>query len=438
MDHYFSWGRYPRRTAQAVLVPHWRDQILSLTARHTAYLPRGLGRSYGDVCLISEGALLVTTHLQRCLNFDKDTGVLRVEAGASLGDILPLLIEHGWFLPVSPGTRFVTFGGALANDIHGKNHHQEGTFGRHVRAFELVRSTGEVFVCTPEVETDLFRATIGGLGVTGVITWVEVQLMLVASAFMDVTYTPFVGIQEFLRLSDRSTAPYTVAWLDAASSVCRGMFMEGKHAQNEERPRHLSVKTREWLQVPIDAPTGLLGPWSMKLFNTLYYHLQTWLPATRRVDLLSFFYPLDSVRDWNRLYGKQGFLQYQFVVPTDQAEHVVNGVLARLRAAGHLSFLTVLKKFGDLASPGVLSFPLPGVTLALDMLCTPGLFGVLDELDQMVLAAGGRLYPAKDARMSPEMFQASYPQWREVERMRDPAIQSDFWKRVTHVLSKEL
>lgn len=401
------------------------------------YLPRGLGRSYGDSCLISNGSLLLSTRLHRIVDFHAQTGVLRVEAGASFAEVLPLLVERGWFLPVSPGTMFVTFGGAVANDIHGKNHHEAGTFGRHVRAFELVRSTGEVVVCTPECNADLFCATVGGLGLTGFITWVEVQLVPVKSASMEVVYTPFTGVQEFLHLSDGSSAPYTVAWLDTASVVPRGIFMEGRHSELPAT-RETRLTMDAWLQVPFDAPAWLLAPWSMRLFNTAYYYLQKWLPKRRTVGIVPFFYPLDGVRGWNRLYGKRGFIQYQFVVPTEQAERVIGEVLTRLREAGHLSFLTVLKQFGELASPGLLSFPAPGVTLALDVPCAPSLFALLDELDAMILAAGGRLYPAKDARMSARMFQVSYSRWKELETLRDPAIQSDFWKRVTRSPSNEL
>lgn len=425
-----SWGRYPIPVDQKQQPIHWRDEVSSVIASQKRSLSRGLGRSYGDSCLLSHGTLLDFTPMHRLMDFDVERGIIRVEAGMSLADLIAIIVPRGWFIPVSPGTKYVTIGGAIANDIHGKNHHEAGTFGCHVRAFELVRSDGGIRVCSAMEEKELFAATIGGLGLTGAMTWAEIQLTPISSAQMECVYTPFQGVEKFVSLSDQSKAPYTVAWLDASSKTMEGIFMEGWHAK--EGSLNVSSKTR--LSIPFLAPEWLLSSRSIRLFNRCYNALQRLLPAKREaVSLDSFFYPLDAVAQWNKLYGARGFLQYQFVVP-ESAASVIDEVLLCLRNVGQLSFLTVLKKFGARTSPGLLSFPQPGLTLALDLPCDPGLFPILAELDQRVLAAGGRLYPAKDARMSAEVFQKGYPQWKELEAMRDLTMTSDFWERVTKPL----
>ena len=327
----------------------------------------------------------------------------------------------------------MSVGGAVANDIHGKNHHGMGTFGCHVRAFELVRSTGETMLCSPSMHAEWFSSTIGGLGLTGCITWVELQLLRVPSPTMRVVYTPFVGIREFLALSEASSATYTVAWLDTAAARPRGIFMEGEHALSASD--EVSIPSHPACTIPFDGPHWLVSAPIMKVFNTAYYWMQRLLPSVREsVSLNAFFYPLDAIGAWNRLYGKRGFLQYQFVVPMVKAEEVVEHVLSTLRSAGLLSFLTVIKVFGEKLSPGWLSFPSSGVTLALDIPYSAGALAILERLDATILAAGGRLYPAKGARMSAATFQAMYPHWRDLENKRDPAILSGFWKRVTSLV----
>lgn len=425
-----SWGRYPVPVKQDAQRVHWRDEIRRIMSAQKRMLPRGLGRSYGDSCLLSQGTLIEMTSLNRVIAFDAERGVIRVEAGMSLADVLAIIVPKGWFLPVSPGTKFVTIGGAIANDIHGKNHHEAGTFGCHVRSFELVRSDGTAQICSTTEHVELFFATIGGLGLTGCISWAEIQLIPISSSVMEGVYTAFEGVGKFVSLSDQSTAPYTVAWIDASSDAVKGIFIEGRHAEKSE----LAYAPKQLFTIPFLAPGWLLSSFSVGIFNRLYGFLQRMMPSYRHaVSIDSFFYPLDSIGNWNRLYGKRGFIQYQFVVP-ESASSAIHEVLFRLRQAGHLSFLTVLKKFGTRSSPGLLSFPRPGLTLALDLPFKAELLPLLEELDRLVLAAGGRLYPAKDARMSAEMFQKGYPRWRELEQVRDKAITSDFWERVTKPL----
>ena len=422
-----SWGQFPLPVDQSEVAPTWRDELASEMEKHKPVLPRGLGRSYGDVCLTSQGTLLNMVGVDRIMAFDQQTGVIRVEVGMSIAQLLRLIVPQGWFIPVTPGTKHVTIGGAIANDIHGKNHHIRGTIGGHVTQFELVRSDVGAQVCSSTQHGELFAATIGGLGLTGVMAWVELQLMPIPSASMDCMYTAFTGIDQFVRLSDASNAPYSVAWIDTTSKNISGLFMEGAHAKQGER----TMSSSQRVSIPFYAPQWLLHPLSIRAFNRCYGWMQRLLPVKRtQVSIDTFFYPLDAVGHWNRLYGKRGFLQYQFVVP-ESAAFVVDHVLSRLRAAGHLSFLSVLKKFGTVESPGVLSFPQPGLTLALDLPCKPSLFPLLNELDQSILAVGGKIYPAKDSRMSAEVFKQMYPRWHELERMRDPNVQSDFWKRVT-------
>jgi FAD/FMN-containing dehydrogenase len=352
-----------------------------------------------------------------------------------LAQILELIVPRGYFLPVTPGTKWVSVGGAIANDVHGKNHHRAGSFGCYVRAFELVRSTGERVVCTEQENAELFRATIGGLGLTGLITWAEIALRPIETPWMEVEVIPFGHVREFFAVSRESDAlyEYTVAWVDVTARgrrLGRGIFWRGNHARAEQAPA-VWRRRREW-RVPVDAPQWLLNPWSARLLNAGYYLLQRWRRRRAIVPYEPFFYPLDAVGEWNRLYGRRGFVQYQCVVPPAEAEAVVEELLGRVAAARVTALLGVLKVFGERRSPGMLSFPRPGVTLTVD-LAVEGrrTWQLLAELDAVVQAAGGALYPAKDARMSAEMFQASFPQWREFRAYCDPACSSSFWRRVT-------
>lgn len=430
-----AWGRLAS-PPQRLLPFHWRHD--PVPAEPGSVLPYGLGRSYGDSCLNSRGALLNTSALNHLLAFDPRSGVLRAEAGLSLAELIDVVLPKGFFPPVTPGTKYVTLGGAIANDVHGKNHHRAGTFGRHVRRFELLRSDGRRVECSPDSNAELYRATIGGLGLTGLITWAEVQLKPVASAMIDTETIPFQGVGEFFTLaaeSDRAFE-YTVAWIDCSSTgrnFARGAFMRGNHASSSLTEHHLPEgKLHDpLLAVPSTFPDLALNPLTVRAFNTAYYHLQRRRAGPGRQGFDAFFYPLDAVGGWNRIYGKRGFYQYQFVLPTE-SQAAVKDILERIARSGMGSFLAVLKVFGDQPSPGLLSFPRAGVTLALDF---PNqgrkTLELFNELDVMVLSFGGRAYPAKDARMSAMTFQRMYPNWKALTPHIDPRFASDFWTRVT-------
>jgi FAD/FMN-containing dehydrogenase len=426
-----SWGHYPSSIPRQIRL--CRNALtLDLPDASLSCLPFGNGRSYGDVCLNNNGALLLTRGMDRFITFDPASGVLRAEAGILLAEILALIVPQGWFLPVTPGTQFVTLGGAIANDVHGKNHHVAGSFGCHVRAFELLRSEGSRLLCTPEQNSEWFRATVGGLGLTGLITWVEIQLQRIANSWVVAENRRFARLDEFLTLDAEYEAryPYIVSWIDCAATgqaLGRGIYMAGMHAP----PGLLKPPPpeRRALTVPFMPPISLVNRFSVGAFNRLYYHL----PRLERglTPYQPFFYPLDNLLEWNRLYGRQGFFQYQCVIPLTEAREALREILARIAASGQGSILAVLKRFGDKTSGGLLSFPRPGITLALDFpnRGQPTL-DLLERLDEVTRQAGGAVYPAKDARMSGDSFRCYFPQWEEFSRYIDPRFSSSFWRRV--------
>jgi FAD/FMN-containing dehydrogenase len=409
---------------------------IDFAADEGSYLAYGLGRSYGDSCLNEGGTLLETPALNGLLSFDEASGLLRCQAGVTLAEIIGFALPRGWFLPTSPGTKFVTVGGAIANDVHGKNHHRAGTFGRHVPRFELLRSDGERLDCSATQNAGLYGATIGGLGLTGLITWAEVQLRRAPGPFIAMESVRFRSLDEFLELSAESDRDfeYTMAWVDcmaAGESSGRGLFMRGNHAWQRHIPGRAESASQK-LSVPFALPGSLLNTLSVRAFNLVHYHAQLAQTVSKVVHYDPFFYPLDAIGEWNRLYGRRGFLQHQCVVPHEQAGPAMLAILDAVSRSGQGSFLAVLKTFGDLPSPGLLSFPRPGVTLALDFaLRGRSTLDLLDRLDEVVLAHGGAVYPAKDARMSPQTFEASFPGWRDLLPYIDERFSSSFWRRVT-------
>ncbi len=432
MTRYQSWGRYPRSAQTARIIASGAESLGQRLGERI--LPFGNGRSYGDSCLTS-GTLIDTANLNRIVAFDQVTGVVRCEAGVMLCDLIARVMPHGWFVPVTPGTQFVTIGGAIANDVHGKNHHVRGTFGTHVTAFELLRSDGSRRVCRPNENDALYRATIGGLGLTGLITWVELQLIPVNSKGIDQTITPFTNLSGFVELARASdtTHEYSVAWIDSLANgadLGRGLFIKGNHASKAGSLEASPPRVK--LRIPFASPVSLIGRTTLKAFNALYRNQTLGRERSGAVNYQPFFYPLDRIGGWNRLYGPSGLLQHQSVVPLDGGIEVVADLLARSQRSGLASFLTVLKVFGAKPSPGLMSYPRPGLTLTLDFANSGDkLFQLLDDLDRVVVAAGGRINPYKDARMSPATFAASFPQASELKAHIDPAFQSDFWTRVT-------
>jgi FAD/FMN-containing dehydrogenase len=418
-----SWGRYPPARQRAVVLTE-----AALPDEPGMMLPRGLGRSYGDVCLNDGGALLLTQQLARVHEFNEETGVLRAGAGATFSDLLELIVPRGWFLAVVPGTRFITLGGAIANDVHGKNHHSAGSFGLHVTRFELARSDGTRVVCTATENADLFRATIGGLGLTGLITWAELRLTRIKSPAIAARSQRFYGLHEFASLSATAgrESTYVVAWVDALAAEPRGVLFSGDHADANVRS-----PLRGKFSVPFDCPSWALSAPTVRAFNALYL----WRHPDRRSPSIQhyepFFFPLDDVAHWNRLYGKRGLLQWQGAFPGASALDAVREVVRRVARSGAASPLAVLKVMGAQRSPGMLAFSRPSITLALDFAFRgKATLDLLDDLDTILADCGGALYPAKDARMSVDTFRRSFPQWSEFSRYVDPRLSSGFWRRV--------
>lgn len=428
----FSWGCYPKTAHLHVHKPAWNDQLPQIlqAAAPGSLLPYGLARSYGDSCLNAGRGLIDCRRLNRFLAFDESTGILRCESGVSLSDIVDVFLPKGWFLPVTPGTRFVTVGGAIANDVHGKNHHCAGTFGSHIGQIALHRSNDGLVTCTAEYNADMLHATIGGLGLTGVIAWADIQLKRVAGPWIDMESIPFHSLNAFLDLSRESNDrfEYTVAWLDCfAGKDLRGIFFRGNHAADAGKEFHPKRK----MKLPFALPGWALNRYSVKAFNAAYYRLHARKPGPAIVPYDSFFYPLDAIRQWNLIYGRQGFLQYQCVIPETNLD-AFEELLDRIALSGMGSFLGVVKQFGSAQSAGMLSFPRPGLTIALDFAMRgERTLQLMQSLDEVVLQSGGALYPAKDARMSPALFEASYPRWRSFVPYIDPKLSSSFWRRVT-------
>jgi FAD/FMN-containing dehydrogenase len=411
----------------------WRSDPRPFDGLTPPFLAVGMRRSYGDSCLNDGGTVLDATGLDRFIAFDRERGRLRCEAGVTLAAILSLIVPHGWFLPVVPGTRWVTLGGAIANDIHGKNHHHAGTFGAHVERFELLRSCGERLLCSPTEQGELFRATIGGLGLTGLLLWAEIRLRRVPGAHIASQRIRMRGLDEFLELAAADAQhEHTVAWVDClarGARLGRGFFMRGTPVRAERARSGTSSGRR--LSVPFELGRGVVGRWSVATFNALYYRAQVRRVVRTVQPYEPFFFPLDGVDCWNRLYGRNGFVQYQCVVPNGAGAEPLRRILAEVAASGEAPSLAVLKRFGEVPSPWLLSFPRPGLTLAVDFpLRGQMTLALLERLDGLVRDAGGAVYPAKDARMSPASFRSFFPQWERFSQHVDPRFSSSFWRRV--------
>ena len=423
-----SWGRLSHEQHD-VRVLHERDALAAQLRGGTPGLAYGMGRSYGDVCLNPGGTLWRTTALDRFIHLDQETGLLECEAGVTLRDIQRMGVPRGWMLPVTPGTQMVSVGGAIANDVHGKNHHVVGSFGDHVRRLTLLRTDGSTIECGPDLQPDWFAATVGGIGLTGVIVRATLQLRASTGPWLASDTVPYGDLAEFFTLADQSEADWehTVSWIDCLSPQGRGLFMRanpvaaGRSGTAPRRPR----------TIPLVPPVSLVNRLSLRPFNAAYYALTRRAPSPRLVEYEKFFYPLDNLLEWNRMYGPRGFFQYQSVVPRDVGLDAVRSMLDAIARSGQGSFLAVLKTFGERPAVGMLSFPRPGVTLALDFpnLGAPTL-ALLDRLDAIVREARGRIYMAKDARMPRDLFEAGYPRLTEFLQYRDPGISSAMSRRL--------
>ena len=390
------------------------------------FISHGLGRSYGDAALNKDGGVVGHTRLNRFLAFDAHTGVLECEAGASLDEILHYFLPRGFFLPVTPGTKFVTIGGAIAADVHGKNHHQDGTFGNFLLDFKLLTAKGEVISCSPASNPEVFWATLGGMGLTGVVLSARIKLRPVESAYVLVDYQKAENLEDALGRMTESDASYqySVAWIDCLATgrhMGRAVLMRGNHAKASELPSSirnpLAAPHLHSFTLPFDFPSVALNSLTIGAFNTLYYAIHR-NAARQVVDYEKFFYPLDAIHHWNRMYGRRGFVQYQVALPLENGVQSLKEVLTRLARSRRASFLAVLKRFGE-SNPGLLSFPIRGYTLALDLPVAGGLIPLLHELDRVVLDHGGRVYLAKDTVMTPESFAAMYPKLEEFRRVKN-------------------
>lgn len=432
-ERLYGWGRTAPSVAEVVSPS--ADEVMSLLRTATHVLPRGLGRSYGDAAQLAGGLVLRNEALTKMDEISAD-GTVWVDAGVTIDDLIRVGLPQGWFVPVTPGTRQVSIGGAIAADVHGKNHHVDGSFGHHVRAMTLATPTG-IIDCSPTDHAELFWATLGGMGLTGVVLRAQVQLLAVTSDKVVVDTTRFANLEAVMHemQSGDHRYRYSVAWVDCmttGASMGRAILTRGDHAEGSDG--NLAAPKDAKVAVPFSAPSGLLNGLSIRAFNELWFRMA---PKQRRGEeqtIGAFFHPLDGVRDWNLLYGRKGFVQYQFAVPDSASEAVVNAI-KMLSESRVPSFLAVLKRFGE-GTPGPLSFPMPGWTLALDLPVGPSaLPHVLDRLDQLVLEAGGRVYLAKDARLDPTTFRAMYPRYGELLAIKhtvdpDTILTSDLARRL--------
>jgi len=436
---HLAWGRVHRFTHDAVMPRDVNEAAAALRNVTRPVLGYGRGRSYGDSCLNEGGLLLDTRYLDRFLSFDAGTGLLRAGAGVTLAEVLACLCRpdrdgSAWFPAVTPGTRWISLGGAVANDVHGKNHHRMGSFGSHIRALTLVRQGGRTRRLSECHEPELYAATIGGLGLTGLIVDVTLQLRRVPGLMLVAENIRFENLDEFYALSAESEPgwEYSVAWIDCLAtgrSLGRGIFSRANHVAGPIGP---TASLQNSASIGVTPPISPLNRLSLRMFNSLYWRRLGVRKRVRRVVPYSaVLYPLDAIEGWNRLYGPRGFYQYQCVLPQATARAGIAELLAAIARAAQGSFLAVLKTLGESRSPGLLSFPMLGTTLALDFPNRGSItLALLERLDAITRAAGGRPYPAKDGRMDAATFEAGYPALSRFRKSVDPAFSSSFWRRV--------
>ena len=445
MNNSASWGNFKSVTQKEISL-YWRNEnipSIDLINEKESILPVGNKRSYGDVCLNENNTIIRTNLLNKFISFDASSGILTCESGILLNQVLSLIVPKGWFLPVTPGTKFITIGGAIANDIHGKNHHKSGCFGNFVKKFELKTTDQKSHICSKDLNKELFEATIGGLGLTGIILWVELQLIPIKSRLIDSITVKFSSLEEFFEISaeNNNKYVYSVSWIDCVSKGAksgRGIYMAGNHFE-QESPKNISSKRGfsgyiinsdgiPKFKIPFYAPSFALNKYTMSIFNEAYYSLNRSKISKNIIDYEPFFYPLDIVNNWNKLYGKNGFFQFQCVITKEGLTELFKFIIQ----TGQGSFLAVLKEFGNIKSNGMLSFPRNGVTLALDF-ANKGeeTVKILNKLEKIVLENAGRIYPAKDACMSKQAFKQFFPEFEKFSKFIDPNISSSFLRRVT-------
>lgn len=410
-----GWNRHPVIDASVTSPQTFSSLQTRLATKPFLGVPRGLGRSYGDCSLASQ--VISSVYLNHLLAFDEATGELHCSAGVSLTQILDIFVPRGWFPPVTPGTRFITIGGAIASDVHGKNHHIDGCFSDHVSFLQLITANGDLITCSRTQEPELFFATCGGMGLTGVIVSAAFKMKPIKSAYIDTVTVKTRNLQDtFEQFETHKGASYSVAWIDCLSSgdkLGRSLLMLGENSLDGG----FEAAPKGKIAVPFDMPSFLLNRFTVSAFNALYYHRFQNRVTDAKQHYQPFFYPLDGVANWNRIYSKRGFTQYQFVIPEEAGLKGMAVILQRIADSRRGSFLSVLKAFGE-RNKNYLSFPMRGYTLALDFKIEPGLFELLDELDRIVLDYNGRVYLTKDVCMSEQTFKRGYPKWRQFQEVR--------------------
>lgn len=421
-----GWGNYPRLECEVRAV----DDAAQIALDPRGTIARGLGRSYGDPALVADGTVLDLTPMDRFLAFDEASARLTCEAGASLAQILAAFAPRGFFPAITPGTKHVTIGGCIANDVHGKAHHVDGCFSSCVDAFDLLLASGEVLKCTRDANADVFWATFGGLGLTGIVLRATLRLRPVETTYFRQEAIVVADLAELLDAFEASDArsPYSVAWIDPLATgarLGRGVLTVGDHARLDDLPPRLRRAPRRvapgaLATVPFELPNASLNPLTLRALNAVIGSVQAHGAAIAHYE--KFFYPLDAIGEWNRGYGARGFTQYQFVIPLDDGERRMRAILERIARSGELPFLNVLKKFGR-QGEGHLSFPFEGYTFAIDFPITASLGALCAELDRMVIDAGGRVYLGKDAFLDAASLPAMYPrldEWRAIKARVDP------------------
>ncbi|MGB9767213.1 MAG: FAD-binding oxidoreductase [Sulfurihydrogenibium sp.] len=403
-----SWGLYPK-VENSFCTFQSKRELVECLKKDKVYIPYGNGRSYGDSALNKD--IIYCRPYNYFLDFDEKNGILHTQSGVLLSEILDIVVPKGWFLEVTPGTKYITVGGAIASDVHGKNHHIAGCFSQSVLEFNLMLPTGEVVNVKPEDE--LFRATCGGMGLTGVILDAKIKLKKINSTYINQTAIKTKNLQETFEYFERyKDSPYSVAWIDCLSKdIGKSILFVGDFLNDGM----LEYKKKKTVNVPFFFPSFTLNKFSVKIFNFLYYNKIREEITSKTVDIDTFFYPLDSIDNWNRIYGKQGFLQYQFILPKKTSYEGLEEILYEIYKSGKGSFLAVLKLYGK-ENDNYLSFPMEGYSLALDFKIESGLFELLEKLDKIVVKYGGRIYLAKDSRVSREVFEVGYP---KVEKFRE-------------------
>jgi decaprenylphospho-beta-D-ribofuranose 2-oxidase len=414
-----NWGNYPVIEANVDSFS-FPEQLMDLLSRQERFIPRGNGRCYGDASLADN--TISTLKFDKILSFDKQNGIFECQSGITLDQILEVIVPAGWFLPITPGTKFITIGGAVASDVHGKNHHVDGSFSNHTLEMDIVLASGETINCSPGTHSDLFEATCGGMGLTGIISRVKFRLKKIETSYIRQKQIKAENLDELIRLFEEyGHYTYSVAWIDClkqGSQFGRSILMLGEHAELKDlddlhRKSPLRLPAKKQINFPFNLPSWVLNAYTVKAFNFFFYAKNFKKEINNVVGYEPFFYPLDAILHWNRGYGKKGFVQYQFVLPLEASQGLIE-ILHRISKKGMGSFLAVLKVFGKQKS--IISFPKEGYTLALDFPVRGDLLAFLDELDQIVLQYGGRLYMSKDARMKPEVLKSGYP---ELDKFKD-------------------